>query len=696
MKKLLLLSMLLTISVFLNSCKKDKDDDLQSTSVNSDQMGSSEIGASERDKNWTSPSNTQLNTIWNHMMSGDIDYVDAVNFIYLNGTFDWNEARLVKQVDNNNYLVSIPTIVEGRVVSVLFAAVVNNNVSYFQVDLPFMQKTLKEIVETLGIEKTMLAITTFAAHEQHFNDYISVCLIEHLHSDIIQDAMHSVTPRGLCLIEVIIWVPYSGQAYTSNTTGWSTTDGTLYRPQSAGGLHGSNHGSYQLFHFWAWCPDEQNQWGNDDWLNTDGDENNGGNGTVNNAPNWEYNGDGWFEGNEDCMFSFGGMAENQFNNLESELSGEVCGEAAQYAIESVMASVINNACSENNDSDGFPTEIISVEETIDEIRDRLSNNPQFSVGDFICDFCDEAPGSPGACIAEFDNCGTVDYEECIAEIIGERIDELLLDNPALLLEIDCDRIENWQTLAQHTAPQSVLDKVEGLPSDFFNSFEIQSLEHATGTHVNLDYFGVNVSNFPNHPTTGQQFTANSFLDYFRRNINDFFDDSVLGSEFGPFCEPLNPSICTQETDLWNSNNPLGSVIYIDIPGDDGVVICSEYSNNYWNFMTMNAPIAGNHPVSGTRQFGYELNPDGSYNFFVRGVDRFGSNTIENLAIIGTLGNPFLGADTLWESFQTKMTAFITNNGGSSTGIVTVKNRPDWDKVAEVLRGERPISDLGCD
>jgi hypothetical protein len=39
---------------------------------------------------------------------------------------------------------------------------------------------------------------------------------------------------------------------------------------------------------------------------------------------------------------------------------------------------------------------------------------------------------------------------------------------------------------------------------------------------------------------------------------------------------------------------------------------------------MNAPYAGNHPVSGTRQFGYEQGFDGSYNFFVRGVDRFNS------------------------------------------------------------------------
>src|SRR5690606_18569798 len=154
-------------------------------------------------------------------------------------------------------------------------------------------------------------------------------------------------------------------------------------------------------------------------------------------------------------------------------------------------------------------------------------------------------------------------------------------------------------------------------------------------------------------------------------------------------------MCQTETDLWFSNNPLGSIIYIDIPGDDGVVVCTEYTNNYWYFMTMNAPYAGNHPVSGTRQFGYEQNPNGSYNFFVRGVDRFDSNIAENLAYIRGMGNPFFGADALWSGFQENLNDFVndSNSGGTSTITPPITdNRPDWDKVEEVLNGERPISD----
>jgi len=279
----------------------------------------------------------------------------------------------------------------------------------------------------------------------------------------------------------------------------------------------------------------------------------------------------------------------------------------------------------------------------------------------------------------------------LSEYIASEIDSLTNSNPFLLLEIDCNQIQNWQTLAQHTAPQSVQDKINNLPSNWANDFEIQSIQNANGTIVNLDYFSVNVSLLPNNPSTNQQFTADEFLDYIRRNFNDFVD----GSTFEPYCEIS--SMCQTETDLWNSNNPLGSIIYIDIPGDDGVVVCTEYTNSYWYFMTMNTPYAGNHPVSGTRQFGYELNTNGSYNFFVRGVDRFNSNIVENSLYVVTFGNPFLGADALWVSFQEKLNSFINNpiNGGNSTIVSPIKNRPDWNKVQEVLNGQRPISDLGC-
>ncbi|QHI37377.1 hypothetical protein IMCC3317_27560 [Kordia antarctica] len=288
------------------------------------------------------------------------------------------------------------------------------------------------------------------------------------------------------------------------------------------------------------------------------------------------------------------------------------------------------------------------------------------------------------------------------EYIEQQVEDILEANPFALLEIDCNQIDHWQTLAQHIPPQTVKDKIEGLHANHeaaLGDWQIQSLEEAGGKVLNLDYFAVKVTTLPNNPVTGTQFNAQDFLVYFRKNINNFTN----GSTFEPYCEI--PSICQQETNLWNTTNILGAIVKLDIPayngvggdtfGNDGVVVCSEFTNNYWNFMTMEAPYDYSHPVSGTRQFGFETNSDGSYNFYVRGVDRFNSRAQEIAAGIVFGDDIFSKADELWETVQEKLSIFINANGGGSTIVTPVTNRANWEKVKDVLQGKRPTSDLGC-
>ena len=45
--------------------------------------------------------------------------------------------------------------------------------------------------------------------------------------------------------------------------------------------------------------------------------------------------------------------------------------------------------------------------------------------------------------------------------------------------------------------------------------------------------------------------------------------------------------------------------------------------------------------------------------------------------------------------ETKVFNFVHNNVGGTINNVNEIYRPDWNKVKEVLRGNRPISDLGC-
>ena len=300
------------------------------------------------------------------------------------------------------------------------------------------------------------------------------------------------------------------------------------------------------------------------------------------------------------------------------------------------------------------------------------------------------------------NSQRIELNRLVNEVeIVDLIEQQLEENPFLLLDIDCNQIQNWQSLAQHTASQNIQDKVKNLQENheaLLGDWNIQYLESAGGKVLNMDYFSVNISTLPNNPSTGQQFNSQQFLDYFRRNINNF----VEGTNFSPYCEIS--AICQQEINLWNSSNPLGAIIKLDISvfpnsligniiGNDGVVVLAENTPNYWRFMTMEAPYDSEHPVTGTRQFGIEQNSNGSYNIYVRGVDRFTSRIQE--AAVGLFVKPFIFADSLWESFQEKTNQFVNSNGGVSTINTPITSRPNWGKVKEVLEGSRPVSDLGC-
>ncbi len=60
------------------------------------------------------------------------------------------------------------------------------------------------------------------------------------------------------------------------------------------------------------------------------------------------------------------------------------------------------------------------------------------------------------------------------------------------------------------------------------------------------------------------------------------------------------------------------------------------------------------------------------------------------------GNAFADADALWYNFQDKLFEFVNEEQGSSAIIpATTDNRLDWDEVKEVLQGQKPISELGC-
>ena len=128
----------------------------------------------------------------------------------------------------------------------------------------------------------------------------------------------------------------------------------------------------------------------------------------------------------------------------------------------------------------------------------------------------------------------------------------------------------------------------------------------------------------------------------------------------------------------------------------------KHNNSTWIFTTIEVPYGsqgydGEHPVSGNREFGIFQNPDGSYTFYARGVDRitdfFDSSWAENIT-----SNPFENPDLLWGSLTEKVSNYVQNNGGNAVTPISIDNkkwRPNWNKVKQYLNGQIPLSGLGC-
>ena len=275
------------------------------------------------------------------------------------------------------------------------------------------------------------------------------------------------------------------------------------------------------------------------------------------------------------------------------------------------------------------------------------------------------------------------------------------DNPfALFEDIPCEVLEKWITTARHTVAQAQIDKLstivaanatyQPVPGSVIpviggnDVAKVQKIDDAYSSIVNLDYFPVTVDELP--VIGGVRATPEQFLQHIRKNINNFVD--TYYSEFAPY-----NWYGVDDTHLWNSNNPLGAVVAIDIGGlDNGSVIVSSSSSEKWTFTTIFDPQYGEHPVSGNRDFGYVENNDGSHTFYTRGVDRLTSWDGEFARFMFD-DYPFNAADALWTSFQNEVANFVNNHGGNATVDPTEIARPEW---ADIVDGVKPLSTLNKD
>jgi hypothetical protein len=101
---------------------------------------------------------------------------------------------------------------------------------------------------------------------------------------------------------------------------------------------------------------------------------------------------------------------------------------------------------------------------------------------------------------------------------------------------------------------------------------------------------------------------------------------------------------------------VGDVYDIDIRGpDNGSVMLVESTPNHFIFQTVTTSQTGEHPENGSREFGFQPQPDGSVRFYTRGVSRPGSE------IAGIVGAPIQRRG--WTAMLTGIGATLQSRGG---------------------------------
>ncbi|RNA62648.1 hypothetical protein D1631_12230 [Chryseobacterium nematophagum] len=292
-----------------------------------------------------------------------------------------------------------------------------------------------------------------------------------------------------------------------------------------------------------------------------------------------------------------------------------------------------------------------------------------------------------------ENPDTINPEQIFVRL--NELDKALIQNSYLLLDIPCNELDNWKKVANHEVSQNVKTKIQNIKNQttYYNNGKLTDLDNGLGTKLNMDLFPVKITTLPNKPGTKIKYTTNEFFDFFRKNINQFAEKftPIVDNHYG-----------INDTSLWNSSNPLGSLIHIKIPIDDGTVVCSGYWINSWIFTTVKTPLDwshdGIHPVAGNRLFSYYIDPnDNSMYIYTRGVDRVSRNYSDNSSVLNYLiqTGAFLGADKLWSSMQEKLSKFIINNGGSANKIKSTTYRPNYTKIKNYIKGNSSLSSLGC-
>ncbi len=426
MKKFKLLGYLAILGILITSCQKenlDEDNIVDSKEILVERSTSSSIEY---------PTKVQLNSAIQAMVI-NADLNEIGSFVYQYGLFDWDHARLVNKFDESNYIISVPTLYDDYVTSVLFVSVKNDEHFFWHVSYDDLNRDTEEIIHDFGAKQALLSIAEFVYHEQNIGNYVSLNLYEHLTHSQLQDEINGIQLRGYCLIEIELnqslelqdgWTVYyseiTGAPYIKDEDGnkidWGYGD--TNRPGKAS-VNGNVINNVLIIHIWAWCEDEIGQDPQSYNWTTNTETPTPGSGVGNDKPGWDYEETRWDEDDRECQLAFDPKMSQDIKQLETSLLENSCGEAARFNILNKIDNIMKSACEKyyndlaNTSNDEFP-ELPNSQSFSNKITTVLESNEFFTMGKKICLVCDGS-NSPSTCISDMDDCPVDSYESCVEE-----------------------------------------------------------------------------------------------------------------------------------------------------------------------------------------------------------------------------------------------------------------------------------------
>lgn len=315
------------------------------------------------------------------------------------------------------------------------------------------------------------------------------------------------------------------------------------------------------------------------------------------------------------------------------------------------------------------------------------------------------------------------FNKVLEEIPTARLDrymelmDLVEDNPWALLQ-DCLQqngldIANYQYLYNHTIPQECQDRLNVLGDDFQN----QPLDEGNAAVANVDYYGVEITARPDINNDGNPDTDAEIFQAYKENFTILASGSKEDFQFNcdiPFNSNNQANVgwdfipyYANDIYLWNSTNPLTAIFKIDawaeVPfgiADDGAIMISEYTSNYWIGSTIQTTFSDTQPFSGNRQWGLLTNQSGNLELYARAVDVARvDDWIRRSPLTGEecedLDYYNIG-DATWSNLQQEIKQFIIDNGGQAQVIEPNYARFDKEKIEEILESNDSIDQILCD